>query len=274
MQLWACPYVRKCCGDALAPAPSLAYTHVAGLAAGVRAGLPGFDPFEDAPGVVDAALEEASQGVASQHAVALLEKMVECGGCVWRACDVAGRARVAVALASYAMDNNRYDDEGGDDDGYGFGYGRTAVKGSVLAGLFACLFETADGRYEDKHRGWLRAQILRAAADDEAAVGPLGKNDRPRGFFQWLRIKDARAAKPATDAAAGALPDDVAAAIGDFAAPDTPIDFLPRLQEYDALKEEDDDDKRAALRHARGPTRDAKWQAMIASWSKSFKSKA
>ena len=274
MQLWACPYVRKCCGDALAPAPSLAYTHVAGLAAGVRAGLPGFDPFEDAPGVVDAALEEASQGVASQHAVALLEKMVECGGCVWRACDVAGRARVAVALASYAMDNNRYDDEGGDDDGYGFGYGRTLVKGSVLAGLFACLFETADGRYEDKHRGWLRAQILRAAADDEAAVGPLGKNDRPRGFFQWLRIKDARAAKPATDAAAGALPDDVAAAIGDFAAPDTPVDFLPRLQEYDALKEDDDDDKRAALRHARGPTRDAKWQAMIASWSKSFKSKA
>ncbi|KAH8055776.1 hypothetical protein JL722_8127 [Aureococcus anophagefferens] len=174
--------------------------------------------------------------------------MVECGGCVWRACDVAGRARVAVALASYAMDNNRYDDEGGDDDGYGFGYGRTAVKGSVLAGLFACLFETAGCRYEDKHRGWLRAQILRAAADDEAA--------------------DARAAKPATDAAAGALPDDVAAAIGDFAAPDTPVDFLPRLQEYDALKEEDDDDKRAALRHARGPTRDAKWQAMLASWRK------
>ena len=127
------------------------------------------------------------------------------------------------------------------------------------------------GRYEDKHRGWLRAQILRAAADDEAAVGPLGKNDRPRGFFQWLRIKDARAARPPRKRG---LPDDVAAAIGDFAAPDTPVDFLPRLQEYDGLKEDDDDDKRAALRHARGPTRDAKWQAMLASWSKSFKSKA
>ncbi|KAH8071940.1 hypothetical protein JL721_3843 [Aureococcus anophagefferens] len=247
MQLWACPYVRKCCGDALAPAPSLAYTHVAGLAAGVRAGLPGFDP----RGRPRRRRRGARGGVAGRRVaarVALLEKMVECGGCVWRACDVAGRARVAVALASYAMDNNRYDDEGGDDDGYGFGYGRTVVKGSVLAGLFACLFETAGCRYEDKHRGWLRAQILRAAADDEAAVGPSGRTTgraaSSSGSASRTRARRSRHGRRR------ALPGGAAAAIGDFAAPDTPVDFLPRLQEYDA-QEEDDDDKRGARRWCR-----------------------
>ena len=260
MALWACPYVRSCCGDALAPAPSLACTLVSRDATTLSPPRAALDPFDASagglPGVVDAALEEVSQGMASRHALRLLGDMVECGASLLRHCNVEDRARIAVALVAFAIDNNRSNDADihGEEPGC---YGRTPVKRGVLGSLFAALFDAPNTVYEDKQRGWLRAQILRAAVEEEAAVGPIGCNDTPRGFFQWLRIKDARGVMLATG-----LPEGVAAVIGDFAAPDTPIDLLARLEEFEQLEEEEDEDKRTALRRARGPHRDVKWCAM------------
>jgi hypothetical protein len=112
--------------------------------------------------------------------------------------------------------------------------------------------------------------VLRVAADDESAVTGPGRADEARAFFHWLRRKDAIAMRPAVDAAAGrvSLPEKVSAAIGDFAAEahDTPIAFLAELEEFSSAKEEEDEGKGAALRHARGARRHEKWCEFMAQY--------
>jgi hypothetical protein len=159
LDLWACPYVRRCCGDAMAAAASLASTAVSTLlTSGSPAGVQ-----LDGAGVIVAALDETESGAAGAHAAGLLGRIQEdAAGAFWAGCDVAGRARAAVALAAHALEHRIFSEEDGDGGGGG-GYGseQHLVGGRVLAGLLEQLLRQADGSlYADKPRGWLRAQVL------------------------------------------------------------------------------------------------------------------
>jgi hypothetical protein len=191
-------------------------------------------------------------------------------------------------LVHYALEHRRWEDDAGGSDygGYG-GYGQgNPVSGGVLDGLLQQLLGESCGSvgvissplstpcqniYRDKPRGWLRAQVFHAAAGDEAAITALGRSDEARAFFQWLRCKEARAVRPAVDAAAGrvSLPGNVSGLIGDFASEGTtPIAFLAELQEFSDLDEVKGEDKNTALRHVRGPRRHDAWLKFLATLSR------
>jgi hypothetical protein len=97
LDLWACPFVRLCCGDAMAPAASLAGTMVA-----ARINLSTYkSPLHaielDIGGLISAALDESENGAAGKHAVGFLGSVQDdARGGFWARCD--GRSALFSAM--------------------------------------------------------------------------------------------------------------------------------------------------------------------------------
>lgn len=239
LDLWSCPLVRECCGDALAPGCSLALT-------AADAGLGG-----SGARLVRAALDELEWSAGQSYANSLLaalaapKKKVEAFG------DARARARAAVALVEYALEKRLVrtgKDGSAGNDPYA---SKPADPDVVLALLAKCL----DGR--EPERAGIRERVLKIAAGDERAVGAPGRTDAARAFFFWLRARVEAKTRPRVDAAvaAASLPEDVTRHIVHHAADSREVDVAAELAHYENACAEDDPARVDARRRAVGPRR-------------------
>ena len=215
--------MRKCCGSALQPAPSFADSAVA-----AKAVVTGGDLVRAALAEISEADGGAGHGVAKTYAHALLEGLSRLAPG-----DLPARARMAVHVVAYVLENRRIFDDGFEPN---LEVADPVAVQRLLDSCFADAGLVHPGGDVASGPGWGRSVVAHICAHDSDLSGSPGGTDAPRAFFYWLLGQER-----------------------------TTRDIRVLLRDYAALPE-DDAARTAARAAAMGPRRFEKFQAMVRSF--------
>ena len=190
MTLWTDPLVLESCGDAMAPAASLALTAMEYYQSNKILGKANCRPHELVPGLpIDRAvmtfMKELSDGAGSAQYSAeglrFLGSVVtnpEGVQHIWADLSVERRATVVLAIISYVV----YYEE---DDGSSF-YSKPSMQSEQVNDLFKTICGMQNPKDED-----LAKSVWKKAADDGECIGPeaAGQNCESRSFMYYLGRK-------------------------------------------------------------------------------------
>ena len=184
MELWTNKHVLASCGDAMAPAASLAMTAVQHYEKLGILGGPTCREYEIVPGLqFDSAVitcigELLERAGSRQYSGKLLKDMgekVEQFSFAWNELPIDRRAAVALAIVKYIME-----DDGDDDDDFGMGFSNIEMPSASVNKIFQVMCAASDPK--------LRKDVLHKAADDGEYIGPdaAGQNVQTRAFIYYL----------------------------------------------------------------------------------------
>ena len=187
MDLWTNRHVLASCGDAMAPAASLALTAVQHYEKLGILGGPTCREYEIVPGLqfdsavitcIGELLEAAGSKKYSGQLLKDMGENIEQFSFAWNELSIDRRAAVALAIVKYIMEYDDGEDDFGDD--FGMGFGNVDMPSASVIKIFQVMCAASDPK--------LRKDVLHKAADDGECIGPdaAGQNVETRAFFYYL----------------------------------------------------------------------------------------